>query len=661
MVGHPLISSVLIANRGEIARRIMRTCRRLGVRTIAIYSDADSKSLHVHEADEAYRVGRSPAAESYLNQPAILDLARQSGAQAIHPGYGFLSENADFAEAVLAAGLVWIGPPPAAMRLLGEKAPAKALAERLGVPVLPGYHGENQDNQHLHERADEIGYPLLIKASAGGGGRGMRLVETPKDFAAALESARREAQSSFANQDVLLEKYLDRPRHVEVQIFGDAQGNVIHLGERECSIQRRHQKLVEESPSPAVDHELRERMGAAAVSLAHAAGYQGAGTVEFLLDDDGSFYFLELNARLQVEHPVTELVTGLDLVQLQLEVADGQALSVAQSDVRIRGHAIEARIIAEDPTSGFLPSTGVITSWTLPINGGTIRIDSGFEVGNEITQYYDSLLAKLIVWSQDRPRAVVRLRDALAESTIAGPHTNLDLLLAIAEHGAFERGELHTGFLDEHAIVQSLSDLPSEVIAAASVAAGSQPPSIADPWRDLSGWRVAGSTRVMRWESPTGTTVAHVTLTPSSRASTVRVGDLELSATLLDAHTVEVGGSEARIRRNADGRIRVRWQGRTYHLAPAGPPEVARRGSASGTSDGTVVAPMPGRVVKVTAAVGDTVSEHQSIVVLESMKIEHVVTAPVAGEITRLDVSEGSQVIAGAILAEITEAHSERL
>jgi 3-methylcrotonyl-CoA carboxylase alpha subunit len=658
-----VISSVLIANRGEIARRVMRTCRRLGIRTIAIYSDADSQSLHVREADEAYRVGPPSASESYLNQAAILDAAQKSGAQAIHPGYGFLSENADFAEAVLAAGLVWIGPPPAAMRLLGEKVPAKALAERMGVPVLPGYHGDNQDNQHLHERADEIGYPMLIKASAGGGGRGMRLVESSDDFAAALESARREAQSSFGNQEVLLEKYLDRPRHVEVQIFGDARGDVIHLGERECSIQRRHQKLLEESPSPAVDDELRQRMGAAAVSLARAAGYQGAGTVEFLVDRDGSFYFLELNARLQVEHPVTEMVTGLDLVELQLQVADGRPLPL-QSDVHMRGHAIEARIIAEDPSSGFLPSTGTITTWSLPDSTDSVRVDSGFEVGSEITPYYDSLLAKLIVHASDRARAVELLRDSLDESAIAGPKTNLELLLAVAEHPAFQRGELHTGFLDEYQIVANLGELPVAILAAASVAAiAAAPDSHApmDPWRESSVWRVASAPRPVSWQTASGVTVCAVRSIPGLHEFTVQVGEQEISVTSQGAGVVEIDGSIARSDQTQDGRLRVRWRDRSYRLSPATPPDVNRRGSSAVGNDGSVVAPMPGRVVKVTVALGDIVSEHQPVFVLESMKIEHVVTAPRAGEIVTLDAVEGSQVLAGTVLAEITDARSEPL
>jgi 3-methylcrotonyl-CoA carboxylase alpha subunit len=651
-----MIRSVLIANRGEIALRVMRTCERLGIRTVAIYSDADREALHVRQADEAYRVGPPAALESYLNQAAILDAARSSRVEAIHPGYGFLSENADFADAVLAAGLVWIGPPPAAMRLLGEKAPAKALAERLGVPVLPGYHGEDQSSRTLAEQADRIGYPLLIKASAGGGGRGMRLVESGDDFAAALESAQREAQSSFGNNQVLLEKYVLCPRHVEVQIFGDAHGNVIHLGERECSIQRRNQKLVEETPSPAIDSELRARMGAAAVTLAKAAGYENAGTVELILDQSGNFYFLELNARLQVEHPVTEMVTGLDLVQLQLQVADGQPLPLSQEEVRMRGHAIETRVIAEDPLSGFLPSTGVITTWSFPEPiEGLVRLDAGFELGGEVTPYYDSLLAKLIVWAEDRARAVERLRGALAGSSIAGPKTNLDLLLAIAEHRAFQRGDLHTRFLEEHQLVAALLEQPPEVLAAASAifAAGPRAASaVADPWRDRSGWRPAGAPRIVRWQRADEISACSVLVSPSGPVE-VTSGDRSIPVDVLTDEAASVSGAMVHISTAADGRFLVRWHHRTFHLTLAAPPDVGRASSLNTATDGRVTAPMPGRIVKLYAKPGQAVSEHQPLLVLESMKIEHVVTSPLAGTISKLEVSEGEQVVAGAVLAEI--------
>ncbi len=652
-----MIRSVLITNRGEIAIRVMRTCRKLGIRTIAIYSDADRDALHVRHADEAYRVGPPPALESYLNQPAILEIANKSGAEAVHPGYGFLSESADFADAVLADGLIWIGPPPSAMRMLGEKAPAKALAEQLNVPVLPGYHGDDQSANHLAHRAQEMGFPLLIKASAGGGGRGMRLVESAAEFTDALDSAKREAQSSFGNQHVLLEKYVLRPRHVEVQILGDTHGNVVHLGERECSIQRRHQKLVEESPSPVVDADLRERMGAAAIALARAAGYEGAGTVEFILDDSGSFYFLELNARLQVEHPVTEMVTGLDLVELQLQVADGQPLPVRQTDIEINGHAIETRIIAEDPLSGFLPSTGEITGWSLPeAIKGSIRIDAGFDVGSMITPYYDSLLAKMIVWARDRTDAVALLRQALAECSISGPRTNLDVLLTIAEHPAFQAGDLHTGFLEEHEIVEGLLEQPPEVLAAVTAISAAAPSSLEgsnDVWQDRSTWRQAGTPRLLLWQRA-GEITSCVTLRhPGSATWDIESSGNLIQAQTLDVRTVSIDGNVAKVTRKADGRLLVYWKNRSYHVTPARPPDAIRADSSIAVNDGTVTAPMPGRVVKLQVTVGDSVTERQPLLVLESMKIEHVVTAPGTGKLAKLNVSEGAQVQAGAVLAEI--------
>ena len=483
-----VIESLLVANRGEIAVRIIRTCRRLGIRTIAVYSDVDAHAGHVAEADEAYRLGPPPAAESYLNQAAILEAARAAKATAIHPGYGFLAENADFAQACLDAGLVWVGPPPAAMRALGDKARAKALAEQHGVPLLPGYHGEDQSAETLQHHADRIGYPVLIKASAGGGGRGMRVVDSADAFADALEAARREALKNFGDDRVLLERYVQRPRHVEVQIFGDQHGHLIHLGERECSIQRRHQKLIEESPSPAVDADLRARMGEAALRLARAAGYVNAGTVEFLLDEQGQFAFLEVNARLQVEHPVTEAVTGLDMVELQLRIAAGEALPITQDDVRFDGHAIEARIIAEDPLAGFLPSSGMIHHLHNP---HSVRVDTWVQDGTQVSPYYDSLLAKVIAHGPTRAAAARELADALKEMRVEGVKHNVDLLLAVVQHPAFRRGDLHTGFLDEHRIIEELAVVPPPVLAAVSALDFLVPEQEEDPWRAHSGWRLA--------------------------------------------------------------------------------------------------------------------------------------------------------------------------
>ncbi len=463
--GPPVFSSVLVANRGEIALRVMRTCARLGIRTVAVYSDADARAPHVRAADVAVRLGPGPAAESYLRMDAILDAAAATGAQAIHPGYGFLAENAAFAEAVEAAGLAWIGPPAAAMRALGDKARAKALAEANGVPVLPGYHGEAASDEDLVARAEGIGFPLLVKASAGGGGRGMRVVRATDELAEALAGARREAAASFGDDRLLLERFLEQPRHVEVQVLGDAHGTLVHLGERECSVQRRHQKLIEESPSPAVDGELRAAMGDAALRLARAAGYRNAGTVEFLVDDSGAFFFLEVNARLQVEHPVTEAVTGLDLVEQQLRVAAGEPLGFSQADVRVEGHAMELRVVAEDVGAGFLPATGVVTALDLPDG---VRVDTGIAAGSVISPFYDSLVAKVIAHGWDRADTIAMLSDALDATRIEGVATNLDLLAAVLDEPAFTAGDLHTGFLDEHRVIDRLAAVPDEVVAAAA-------------------------------------------------------------------------------------------------------------------------------------------------------------------------------------------------
>ncbi|MFN0071348.1 MAG: acetyl-CoA carboxylase biotin carboxylase subunit [Chloroflexota bacterium] len=651
-----MIRSVLVANRGEIAVRIIRTCRQMGIRTVAIHSDADRTALHVLHADEAYSVGPSPARESYLNQAAILRIALQSGVEAIHPGYGFLAENAEFADAVITSRIIWIGPPAAAMRMLGEKAPAKALAQRLGVPVLPGYHGDDQHPEHLAERAAEIGYPLLIKASAGGGGRGMRLVESSNDFGDALEAAKREAQSSFGNEHILLEKLVLRPRHVEVQIFGDAHGNVVHLGERECSIQRRHQKLLEESPSPAVDPKLRARMGNAAVGLARAAGYQSAGTVEFLLDERLDFYFLELNARLQVEHPVTEMVTGLDLVEMQIQVASGEPLTIRQEDVHLSGHAIEVRIIAEDPLQGFLPSSGQIDRWCLPNASESVRVDSGFRAGLGVSPFYDSLLAKLVVWAPDRPRAVTTLQHALTTAHIAGPETNLDLLLGIAEHHAFVRGDLHTDFLDEHLIIQGLTDAPAQVLAAASVmltTTAFMSGEHQDPWRRNDGWRFSGVPRVCMWNISSELTSCTIFASAGASLATALVNGQSFRAQILDAQTVLVDDDVIRILTSDAEQVSIHWQGRTYRLRRTPPPDTRQTSSTAGAGDGTITAPMPGRIVKLHVAQGQPVTAHQAILALEAMKMEHVVSAPHAGIVTRLHVSEGEQVTGGAVLAEL--------
>jgi 3-methylcrotonyl-CoA carboxylase alpha subunit len=647
------LSPVLVANRGEIALRIMRTCRRLGLRTVAVFSDADAHAQHVAAADRAIHIGPSPAAQSYLNQARILVAAAESGARSIHPGYGFLAENADFAQAVRDAGLGWIGPPPAAMRALGDKAHAKALAERHHVPVLPGYHGEDQSLETLGVHAERIGYPLLVKASAGGGGRGMRVVESHAEFAEALEAARREALASFGDDRVLLEPYVRRPRHVEVQIIGDRHGKLIHLGERECSIQRRHQKLIEESPSPAVDADLRARMGEAALRLARGAGYANAGTVEFLLEPGGRFSFLEVNARLQVEHPVTEAITGLDLVELQLRVAAGEPLAMSQSDIRFEGHAIEARVIAEDPLSGFLPSSGTIQRFAPP---HFVRVDSWVADGAIVSPFYDSLLAKVIAYAPTRKDAVVTLAQALRQVCIEGVRHNVDLLLATIEAPAFLRGDLDTGFLAEHHVVEQLSEVPLEVLAAVS-AIDHLVGISGDPWHAHSSWRLARGDQPSVWTRAGVTHRASVSAESEGTGVRVAGGGRQVAARLVwsdhsvGQHHVLVDGQPITVLDHSDRRT-VDWQGRSFSLQRARPVSVdesARDRGAAGEA-GRLTAPMPGRIVKVTVREGEHVVPNQALLVLEAMKMEHVVEAPHAGIVTELRVHAGDQVPSGAQL-----------
>jgi len=659
-----VIDSLLIANRGEIAVRIIRTCRALGVRAIAVYSDADAHALHVAEADEAYRIGPPPAALSYLNQAAILEAARMSRATAIHPGYGFLAENAEFAAACLAAGCIWVGPPPAAMRALGDKARAKVLAAQHGVPLLPGYHGDDQTVEALQHHANLIGYPLLIKASAGGGGRGMRIVAAADAFADALEAARREALSSFGDARVLLERYVERPRHVEVQILGDHHGRLVHLGERECSIQRRHQKLIEESPSPAVDADLRARMGEAALRLARAAGYANAGTVEFLLDTRGEFAFLEVNARLQVEHPVTEAVTGLDLVALQLQVAAGEPLPIRQQDVKFDGHAIEVRVIAEDPLAGFLPSSGTIDRFEYP---SLVRVDTWLRRGaepTEVSSAYDSLLAKVIAHAPSRAGATQLLADALREVQVDGVADNVDLLLATLEHPAFAAGDLSTAFLEAHAIIASLADIPPPVMAAVSAldflpTLGDDP----DPWRARSGWRLGRVDQPAAWTRAGRTHTATVSSVLGGDGVVVDTGAGQLAVRPLGSVAgrwrVSVDGRAATVWDHADQRV-VDWDGRGYRFQRSRALTIeATAGDRGAGGTGRLTAPMPGRVVKIAVEAGQRVGQNQPLVILEAMKMEHVVEAPHAGVVTELCVQVGDQVASGAQLLTLGAAEAE--
>jgi 3-methylcrotonyl-CoA carboxylase alpha subunit len=649
-----IFRKLLIANRGEIAVRLIRACRELGIESVAVFSEADADAMHRCLADEAYLLGPAPASESYLDAERLVSAIRRSGAEAVHPGYGFLSESAAFARAVEETGAVWVGPPPDAMDLVGDKVRAKELARRADVPTVPGFDGEGADEERLAREAGRLGYPVLVKASAGGGGRGMRAVTRPEDFAEAVRGARREAEAAFGDGSVFLEKLVEDPRHVEVQVIGDNYGNVVHLGERECSIQRRHQKVVEEAPSPALDPQLRQEICAAAVRLAQHAGYRNAGTVEFLLEG-GRFYFLEMNARLQVEHPVTELVTGLDLVHLQLAVAAGETLPISQSDVALRGSAIEVRLYAED--EGGLPSAGELLAFAPP-EGPGVRNDVGFGAGDTVAPDYDPMLAKLIVAAPDRQAAVRRLRSSLADYGVAGVTTNLPLLRRVAGHPAFLEGRTTTGFLDLHGLTNppAPKPVPREALLLAAAAEISTRLPTADPF-SAGPWRPLGSTR-LRYEVRGETREIH-----AERASGGRL------ALRLDGETslVEVARAEnGRLRATIDGApfsarvfvesgsVTVLSGGEQHRLTRPAPPGV--EGAASGTGAAGLASPMPGTVVRVLVAEGDEVEEGQLLLVLEAMKMEQPFTAPHAGRVSSLPFGEGSLVPGGAVLVELEEA-----
>ncbi|HEY6674422.1 MAG TPA: biotin carboxylase N-terminal domain-containing protein [Rubrobacteraceae bacterium] len=644
---------VLIANRGEIAVRVILACRELGIRSVAVYSEADEKAMHRRLADEAHPIGPAPATESYLNIERLLEAIEASGAEAVHPGYGFLAESAPFARAVESSGAVWVGPPPEAMEAMGFKVRAKELARQAGVPTVPGYDGEDESEERLAEEAETIGFPVLVKASAGGGGRGMRAVTRPQDFAEAVRGARREAEAAFGDGSVFLEKLIEDPRHVEVQVIGDAEGNVIHLYERECSIQRRHQKVVEEAPSPALTPELREEMCAAAVRLARQADYRNAGTVEFLLDGE-EFYFLEMNARLQVEHPVTELVTALDLVHLQLAVAAGEPLPFSQEDVSLRGSAIEARLYAEEDG---LPAGGKLLAFAPP-EGPGIRNDTGVEAGDEISLNYDPMLAKLIVSAPDRDAAVRRLRRSLHDYSVLGLPTNLPLLRRIAGHPAFAAGETTVRFLEDHRLTQAPPEpeVPSEAVLLAAAAdlsrQASADPFAAAPWRNLGAallrYQVGKRKYVVEAERSGGA----LKLRLDGRQAVVEViseQDGQIRA-IVDGQAVSAGlafdGLDALVSLGSE----------SYRLSKPPPPDVDGTGPGGADAPGaSLTAPMPGTVVKVLVGEGDEVEEGQVLLVLEAMKMEQPVAAPHAGRIASLPYGEGTLVPGGAVLAEIEE------
>ncbi|HRE19740.1 MAG TPA: biotin carboxylase N-terminal domain-containing protein [Rhabdaerophilum sp.] len=651
-----MFSSVLIANRGEIALRVARTARRLGMRVIAVHSEADAEAPFVAFADEAYCIGPAPARESYLVTERILDVARKVGAECLHPGYGFLSENAEFAEACAAAGVTFVGPPPSAVRAMGLKDAAKALVEKAGVPVVPGYHGEIQDAAFLKEKAYQIGYPVLIKAVAGGGGKGMRRVDKHADFEEALASCQREAQNSFGNAHVLIEKYILAPRHVEVQVFGDKHGNVIHFFERDCSMQRRHQKVIEEAPAPGMDTATRAAFGKAAVDAAKAVGYYGAGTIEFIADGsrglrpDG-FYFMEMNTRLQVEHPVTEEITGFDLVELQFRVAAGEKMPVSQGDLTIHGHAVEARLYAEEPERGFLPSTGTLHALQL-MGGEGIRIDSGVVEGGEVTPFYDPMIAKVIAHGANRDEALDRLRDALLGSVVAGPKTNCRFLCALIDHPDFRAGKLDTGLIDRN--LEKLGAVPPELDRAAVAAGalallGEEQMRLADAALARSGWASDP------WGDNDGFALA-----PGRKGSLRVKAEQEEIVLPLDASASAIGealpGADRDFTLVAGGEgIFVLDRGRQVAVSLPDPLDVSFD-DHGGDAGGLVKSPMHGKLVALFVKDGEAVEKGQRVAIVEAMKMEHPVLAPRAGMVEGIAFEAGAQLGEGARIMVIAEA-----
>ncbi|MER6701782.1 acetyl/propionyl/methylcrotonyl-CoA carboxylase subunit alpha [Streptomyces fimicarius] len=639
-----MFDTVLVANRGEIAVRVIRTLREQGVRSVAVFSDADADARHVREADTAVRIGPPAASESYLNVAALLEAARRTGAQAVHPGYGFLAENAEFAQACADAGLVFIGPPASAIALMGDKIRAKETVAAYGVPVVPGSSGSGLTDAQLEEAAREIGTPVLLKPSAGGGGKGMRLVRDAAVLADEIAAARREARASFGDDTLLVERWIDRPRHIEIQVLADAHGNVIHLGERECSLQRRHQKIIEEAPSVLLGAETRAAMGEAAVQAARSCGYVGAGTVEFIVpgNDPASYYFMEMNTRLQVEHPVTELVTGLDLVEWQLRVASGERLPYAQEDITLTGWAIEARVCAEDPSRGFLPSGGTVLALREP-QGGGVRTDSGLSEGVPVGSLYDPMLSKVIAYGPDRATALRKLRAALADTVILGVPTNAGFLRRLLAHPDVVSGDLDTGLVEREAEGLVPDDVPDEVYAAAAAvrldALAPRPDAggWTDPFSVPSGWRTGGVRAPLVFPLRVAGREPVAQNSPASATVTA------------DRVTVEQDGTVVHFHRSGD------WLGRdgdTWHVQDHDPVEASLSGAGRGGAD-TLAAPMPGTVTVVKVAVGDEVEAGQSLLVVEAMKMEHVIAAPHAGTVTELDVTAGATVAMDQILAVV--------
>jgi 3-methylcrotonyl-CoA carboxylase alpha subunit len=674
-----MFKKILIANRGEIACRVAATARRMGIRTVAVYSEADAGAKHVAVCDEAVLIGPAAAKESYLCGDKIIAVALATGAEAVHPGYGFLSENADFADACKEAGLVFIGPPASSMRAMGSKSAAKTLMENADVPLVPGYHGDQQDPEFLQTQADRIGYPVLLKASAGGGGKGMRVIERSEDFKSSLASCKREAISSFGDDKVLAEKYLIRPRHIEIQVFADSHGNCVYLHERDCSVQRRHQKVLEEAPAPGMPLARRAAMGEAAVAAAKAVGYVGAGTVEFIANQDGSFYFMEMNTRLQVEHPVTEMITGTDLVEWQLRVAFGEPLPKAQHELAIHGHSIEARIYAENPEKGFLPSIGTLRHMDTPsavsfelgagANGdpAAVRIDSGVREGDAISPFYDPMIAKLIVWGADRTQALARMSRALAEFQIVGLATNIAFLKRLVESAAFAQADLDTGLIERNAetLFPQPKAVPVGALAFAAVAlieaekdaSAAVSLNSADPFGNALGWRLNGNYRRVLSFADDYTAAGEqkdyqvgVTYHAHGWSLDVRGIDAELSLLARDGAelsiTLGATSMHGAVRRDGDN-FHVFTGGRHFVLAYNDPMAHAGEAEAAG---GRLTAPMPGKVVAVLASKGQHVKKGEPLVIMEAMKMEHTIAAPSDGLVEDILYQVGDQVADGAPL-----------
>lgn len=661
-----MFTKILVANRGEIACRVIKTARRLGIATVAVYSEADANARHVRLADEAVLIGGPEARESYLKAERILEAAQKTGAQAVHPGYGFLSENAEFAEVCERAGVVFIGPPASAIRAMGSKSAAKALMEKAGVPLTPGYHGDQQEPEFLAEQAERIGYPVLIKASAGGGGKGMRRVDAPADFEASLASCKREAINAFGDDHVLVEKYVLKPRHIEIQVFGDSHGNCVYLFERDCSVQRRHQKVLEEAPAPGMTQRRRAAMGKAAVDAAKAVGYVGAGTVEFIANQDGSFYFMEMNTRLQVEHPVTEMITGLDLVEWQLRVASGETLPLMQEQLTIQGHAIEARIYAEDPEKGFLPSTGRLVHLAPPAESDHVRIDTGVEQGDEITPYYDPMIAKLIVWDHNREQALARMRKALTQYRVVGVANNTEFLTRLVTCPSFANADLDTGLIEREEaalfpvavpvpetawFLAALAELLHEAGALRSDAV--QP----SPWQMLDGWRLNGQSRRI-------VALRHFEERQDVGVTSVAGGwNLSLGDSCVFARgTLEANGQlhvqlgERRLHAAvviAAERRHVFLEGRAWPLTRVDNLHTGGEGEEAG---GGLRAPMPGKIVALLVQAGSTVEKGAPLLVMEAMKMEHTITAPANGIVRAFRCAVGEQVADGVELVEFEVA-----